>query len=94
MKRNCKSCNKDSLSGFQIFLLGFGTTITCKVCRAKLRLNSIAQMFFSMFLTFLTIGLLVILTNSFGVFGFISAFIIPLIVDIVISLFLPIKVVN
>jgi len=92
--KKCKNCNVKSISNFQLFLVGFGSKIRCSHCKAQLRMNTIGQMILSAFLTILTLVLLVILTNELGVIGFVLAFVIPVIIDVVASFLLPLKVVS
>ena len=94
MKRKCKNCNESSITILQSIVVGFGITITCRNCSSRLRLNEWAQTGISFLLIFLTLGLLVSLTNSFGVAGFVIAFLVPLGIDLILSMCLPLRVIK
>lgn len=94
MKKQCRNCKKESITITQLMLLGFGVSVKCGDCRAKLRINSYAQTFASIFLTILTLVLLITLSKQFGVTGFAAAFFIVVAVDIIMGLFLPLEVIS
>ncbi|HEY0921388.1 hypothetical protein [Rheinheimera pacifica] len=92
MKRRCPQCKKDSLTGIKLFTLGFGRSVSCANCGARIRLNEFAKVGLSVGVTITTIVLLVVLTNMFGLVGFVSAFAVPIILEWLLPLYLPLTI--
>jgi hypothetical protein len=91
MKKKCPHCNKETISRTQTFLIGFGFTSRCSNCKSKLRFSGLYHMLHVVFITLLTLFFLVYLTNSYGLVGFILAFIIPVFIDIIASFWIPLS---
>ncbi len=94
VKRKCPQCKKGSLTGIKLIALGFGRSVSCANCGARIRLNEFAKVGLSVGITITTIVLLVVLTNMFGVAGFISAFTVPILLEWLLPLYLPLIVEN
>ncbi len=94
MNKTCASCKHKSITLLQVIVVGFGGTINCRQCSAKLRLGSVVQTILSITMPILTLILFVSLTNAFGMIGFVLAFIIPVIVSLLIPILLPLKLIK
>ena len=92
--RTCSACGKKSIQFNKSLLLGFGISVKCPACGSRVRLNVLAQSLFYIFIGFLTVFLLVVLTNNFGMVGFAMAFIVPLVLDFIFVHFLPLEVIE
>lgn len=94
MKRTCPQCKKSSFTGIKLFALGFGRSVSCANCGARIRLNEFAKVGLSVSITITTIVLLVVFTNMFGLAGFVSAFAVPILLEWLLPLYLPLTVEN
>jgi hypothetical protein len=90
----CSACGRSKIEFSKSLLLGFGFSVKCPECGSRVRLNALAQTFFYIFIGFLTVFLLVVLTNNFGMVGFAMAFIVPLVIDLIFVHFLPLEVIE
>jgi uncharacterized paraquat-inducible protein A len=93
-KRKCPQCQNNSLTGIKLFVLGFGRSVSCPNCGARLRLNEFAKVGLSVGIAITTIVLLVVLTNMYGLAGFISAFAVPILLEWFLPLYLPLTLEN
>lgn len=94
MKKKCTYCHQEGLSSTKLVLAGFGFSVRCSECGAKLRVDDVAGMFFYILLSIITVGLFVVLGNQFGAIGIGVAFLIPVIIDLVCVPLLPFSVVK
>jgi len=92
--RICSACGNKTIRFYKSLLLGFGISVKCPACGSRVRLNVLAQSFFYIFIGFLTVFLLVVLTNNFGMVGFAMAFVFPLVIDLIFVHFLPLEVIE
>ena len=90
----CSACGNKTIRFNKTLLLGFGISVKCPACGSRVRLNALAQSFFYIFIGFLTVLLLVVLTNNFGMVGFAIAFIVPVVIDLMFVHFLPLEVIE
>jgi DNA-directed RNA polymerase subunit RPC12/RpoP len=91
--RCCAAC-QEKLIGFRPLLLGFGFSVRCAACGSRLRLKPLPQTAMHLLLSLATVFLLVVLTNRYGITGFALAFIIPVIMDFILTCFLPLEVIG
>ncbi len=87
----CPKCNSDFFSKRKMILLGFGSSCICAVCHAKVKVHWLAQFTLAVFLTLVTVILLVLLGNLYGLAGVVAAFLIPLALDVVVTNYLPLE---
>jgi len=92
--RHCKACQKNELGLWSLFLLGFGISVRCSACGSRLKLKVMPQASMYLMLSLVTVGLLVVLTDRFGVTGFALAFVIPVVMDFILTCFLPLEVIG
>ena len=92
--RCCKACQKNEIGLWSLLLLGFGVSVRCGACGSRLRLKPLPQTAMHLLLSVVTVVLLVALTNRFGITGFALAFVIPLIMDFILTCFLPLEVIE
>jgi predicted MFS family arabinose efflux permease len=89
----CGVCQRKVI-GFRRLLLGFGASVRCNACGARLKLKLLPQAALCVLLSLATVFLLVVLTNRYGITGFALAFIIPMIMDFILTCFLPLEVIG
>ena len=92
--RCCAACLGKAIGIRQLLLPGFGASVRCYACGARLKLKLLPQAAMCVLLSMATVFLLVVLTNRYGVTGFALAFIIPAILDFILSCFLPLEVIE
>lgn len=81
MKRKCTSCHKNTLTLGNLFILSLGFRVKCSNCSSKLETHTVYHCLLQIFLVLLTVFLLGILGNLYGMFGIILAFIVPVIIE-------------
>ena len=92
--RCCAACLEKAIGTWQLLLLGFGASVRCDACGARLKSKLLPQAAMHVLLSMATVFLLVVLTNRYGITGFALAFIIPAILDFILSCFLPLEVIE
>jgi hypothetical protein len=92
--RICSACGRKKIEFTKSLLLGFGFSIKCSSCGSRVKLNILAQSILYVFLGLLTVILLVVLTDNFGIIGFVLAFIIPLVLDFIAVHYIPLEVIE
>jgi predicted MFS family arabinose efflux permease len=92
--RYCAACSGKAVGTRQLLLLGFGASVRCDACGARLKLKLLPQAAMHVLLSMATVFLLVVLTNRYGITGFVLAFIIPAILDFILTCFLPLEVIE
>ena len=92
--RCCAACQGNVIGFRHLLLLGFGLSVRCRACGSRLKLRLLSQAVMSILLSLNTVFLLVVLTNRFGITGFALAFIIPVMMDFILTCFLPMEVIG
>ena len=88
----CKACQKNELGLWSLFLLGFGVSVRFSAYGSRLKLKVMPQTSMYLMLSLVTVGLHVVLTDRFGMTGLALAFVTPVVMDLILTCFLPLEV--
>ena len=89
MIRQCPHCHDQTIAFQKMLAIAFGMSVKCSNCRSKVHADTLLHAVMSMLLVVLTVALFVLLGNRYGMAGIMMAFVIPVIIDVIGTMWMP-----